>query len=65
MKIDEQEFRSFIANLDYVIGEADSPPDVGYYQICMVRAQNQLIKYKKMLETPKLSKFKQLKIKGF
>ena len=65
MVVDEQEFRSFIANLIIVrsFGEQkDFLLSKGDYQIAEIRLDNQLDKYKQMLETPKPSKWKQLKL---
>ena len=61
MKIDEQEFRSFIANLNLVL---EPSLDLSFedFEIACIKAQNQIDKYKKMLETPKPSRWKQLKI---
>ncbi len=58
MKIDEQEFRSFIANIEKVL-------ETGQLQFTkpLVDVRRQTCEYKKMLETPKkLSKWKQLKL---
>lgn len=67
MKIDEQEFRSFIADLNRYVD--DSTQDLEYatmhykdYSVLENKVINQLDKYIKMLETPKLSKWQQLKL---
>lgn len=68
MKIDEQEFRSFIANLGKYIGNStyleDSKLIEEDYEILEITLRNQLRRYLTMLETPKPSKWKQLKLLG-
>jgi len=66
MKIDEQEFRNFIANLNKYLNESDkhvfSEIEQSDYEILENKIDNQIGKYLEMLETPKPSRWKQLKI---
>jgi len=69
MKIDEQEFRSFIANVKQYMGKSTYQEDLNDPQLqdwCRLEINiwNKLNFYQELLETPKLSKWKQLKIEG-
>lgn len=60
MVVNEQEFRTFIANIENVLNNGqfifDKP---------LVDVRVQINTYKQMLETPKPSKWKQLKFNKF
>ncbi len=62
MVVDEQEFRRFIANLNKIMFISENSMPTEEYEIARVKAKNSVIKYLKILETPKPSKWKQLKL---
>ena len=67
MKIDEQEFRSFIANINIYLNNSTkdylhSKQSVEEFSLIQNKIDNQIGKYLKMLETPKPNRWKQLKI---
>lgn len=67
MKIDDQEFRSFIANINIYLNNSTknyiySKQSVEEFSLIQNKIDNQIGKYLEMLEAPKPSKWKQLKI---
>lgn len=62
MKIDEQEFRSFLADLVYLENEYNQWKDEVKWEIVKMKVSNQINKYILALETPEPSKWKQLKL---
>lgn len=64
MVVDEQGFRSFIANVDKYITSSQPKKlqDTEAYEDLEIRLKNKLFLYIQMLETPKPSKWKQLKL---